>query len=205
MRRNSTVIVIDDDRRVRESLTALLSNCGLLVQSYECPLHFLAKIEPSGIACLIVDMRMPKMNGIELQTELLRRGWRLPTIIITAYGDVPSTVKAMQLGAIDVVEKPFSPMEMVTKIRTLADDGTAGCRPAAPVEAQRSRVALLTQRERDVCRLLLQGLSSKQIAVTLGVSVRTAQLHANRVRERLGVTSDRELLRAAPSLVCALA
>jgi RNA polymerase sigma factor (sigma-70 family) len=193
------VYVVDDDEAMRDSLRWLLESAGYRVACYASAERFLAAYRPGSPACLVLDVRMPGLTGLELQQELNRRSAALPIIFITGHGDVPMAVDALKSGAFHFVEKPFKSERLLELIEQASDSGL-------PVEAERARqrsvaarLATLTQREREVLDLVVQGRKNKQIAETLQISVKTVEVHRARAMEKMDVSSVAELVGAALS------
>ncbi len=190
-----TVFVVDDDNAVRNSLRLLLKSVGLASQPLGSAAEFLETYRPSQPGCLVLDVRMPGMSGLELQRELNLRGATIPVIFITGHGDIPMAVEAMQQGAFDFLAKPFRDQELIDRVqRALAKDGTT--RSALKErECIRERLESLTPREREVLSLMTQGKPNKIMAHELGVSQRTVEIHRARVMEKSGATSLAQLVR----------
>ena len=190
-----TVFVVDDDNAVRNSLRLLLKSVGLASQPLGSAAEFLETYRPSQPGCLVLDVRMPGMSGLELQRELNLRGATIPVIFITGHGDIPMAVEAMQQGAFDFLAKPFRDQELIDRVqRALAKDGTT--RSALKErERIRERLESLTPREREVLSLMTQGKPNKIMAHELGVSQRTVEIHRARVMEKSGATSLAQLVR----------
>jgi len=196
MSSETTIAIVDDDAAVREGLEALLTAKGYLVELYASAEAFLAALQQTQCACLVADVRMPGMSGLELQAELRRRSVALPVIVVTGHGDVPMAVAAVKAGAADFLEKPFEADALISSI-------AEALRPtAAPADlaAARTRIAELTPREREVMDLVTVGLSNKVIAHRLGIAVRTVEIHRARVMEKTGAQSLPELVRLAVGL-----
>jgi two-component system, LuxR family, response regulator FixJ len=190
-----TVFVVDDDNAVRNSLRLLLKSVGLASQPLGSAAEFLETYRPSQPGCLVLDVRMPGMSGLELQRELNLRGATIPVIFITGHGDIPMAVDAMQQGAFDFLAKPFRDQELIDRVqRALAKDATTR---AALRERERIRERLdsLTPREREVLSLMTQGKPNKIMAHELGVSQRTVEIHRARVMEKSGAGSLAQLVR----------
>ena len=190
-----TVFVVDDDNAVRNSLRLLLKSVGLASQPLGSAAEFLDTYRPSQPGCLVLDVRMPGMSGLELQRELNLRGATIPVIFITGHGDIPMAVEAMQQGAFDFLAKPFRDQELIDRVqRALAKDGTT--RSALEErERIRERLESLTPREREVLSLMTQGKPNKIMAHELGVSQRTVEIHRARVMEKSGAGSLAQLVR----------
>jgi len=192
----ATVFVVDDDEAVRDSLKLLLKSAGYTCELYPSAKSFLEARGGGKSGCLLADIRMPDMDGLELQEELLRRKTGLPVIIMTGHGDVPLAVRAMRAGAADFLEKPFNRAQLVTSLER------AFAKPASPASsaeasAAKAKIGELTDRERDVFELLVAGGQSKVIAHKLTISPRTVQVHRGRVMHKLGVQNLQDLVRLA--------
>jgi two-component system, LuxR family, response regulator FixJ len=191
-----TVFVVDDDEAVRDSLSLLLETAGHRVEAFESGAKLLGALRAERRGCIIADVRMPGMDGLELQRELLERGFRLPIIIMTGHGDVPIAVRAMKAGALDFVEKPFSEDAILDTVRlALAQVGRRG--PAASEGEVRERVSNLTQREREVLEAMVAGHPNKAIAHLLQISPRTVEIHRARVMDKMAARSLSHLVRLA--------
>jgi FixJ family two-component response regulator len=193
--REAIVHIVDDDEAICSSLRLLLKSRGIPASSHGSAEEFLAKYDPEQPGCLILDVRMPGMSGLELQDELNRRGAIIPVIFITGHGDVPMAVEAMRHGALDFLQKPFSDQDFTDRIqRGLATD----LRNRATLEEKdqiRARMAALTRRELQVLRLVTLGKPNKVIAGDLGVSQRTVEIHRAHLMEKMGATSLAHLVR----------
>lgn len=192
---NPTVHVVDDDPAVRQSLRALLKSVGRRFVGHASAEEFLKTYVPDKPGCLILDVRMPGMTGIELQKELERTGIDIPIIIVTAYGDVPTAVSALKDGAVDFLQKPFSRKALVDCIdRALAVDRQ---RRAIATECSgiEERLASLTPREREIMQQLIEGHANRKIAEALGLSVRTVEAHRAEVLRKMEVPSAASLVR----------
>jgi FixJ family two-component response regulator len=190
-----TVFVVDDNVGVLKSLRALLKSAGLGVETYASADEFLAAYEPTRPGCLVLDVRLRKSNGLDLQDELGRRKATLPIIILTGHGNVPTSVRALKAGAVDFLQKPVPPKVLLERIRAALDSD----RQARVVKNDRAvvldRIAHLTPREREVMELLVVGKTSKDIAGAMNVSVRTVEGHRRMVLAKLDVTSAAQLVR----------
>jgi len=195
MNLSPAVIIVDDDEAVRQSLRLLLKAAGLRTLAHASAQEFLAAWEPAQPGCLLLDVRMPGMSGIELQSELNRRGAILPVIFISGHGDIPLAVEAIQHGAFDFLPKPFRDEELLERVqRALALDA-ANRQLLAQRELLRQRHNSLTPREREVLALVTQGKPNKVMAGDLGVSQRTVEIHRARVMEKMGAQSLAQLVR----------
>jgi two-component system response regulator FixJ len=190
-----TICVVDDDGTVRDSLRELLESADYQVEDYDSALRFLASDAVSRCQCLIVDVRMPEMDGMALQRELTKRGHRVPVIAVTGHGDVPLAVRAMKAGAADFLEKPFSDEALLASIRVALQTAAspAPANPEAAVIAERMKD--LTDRERDVLDLLILGDANKVVAQKLAISFRTVEIHRARVLAKMEARSIAELVR----------
>ena len=189
------VYVVDDDEAVRESLAALLEAKSYTVRSFALARDFLAAAPSLRAGCLVADIRMPEMDGLELQRQLAARAFNFPLIVITGHGEVPLAVEAMKAGAIDFIVKPFAAEAILAGIEAgLARlVTTGGDDPLAATAA--ARLALLSPREREVLAGLLAGLPNKSIAYDLAISPRTVEIHRARVMDKMGARSLSELIR----------
>jgi two-component system response regulator FixJ len=191
------IYVVDDDEAIRRSLSFLLKTSGFAVQLFEGGLPFLKDAGHLAPGCVLLDVRMPDMDGLEVQRELRGRGVMLPVIIMTGHGDVDMAVQAMKAGASDFIEKPFEKAALLACIaaaqrQSVAERGLS----ARAMEAQ-SRLNVLTDRERDVLNGLVDGLPNKTIAYDLGISPRTVEIHRANLMQKLEVRSLAEALRIA--------
>lgn len=191
----ATVFVVDDDEAVRKSLRLLLKSQGMPVVTHESAAEFLATYDPEQPGCIILDVRMPGMSGLELQQELNRRGAVIPVVFITGHGDVPMAVEAMKHGAVDFLQKPFSDKELSDRIqRALATD-LRNRKLLDEKDRIRARLAALTRRELQVLQLVTLGKANKVIAGDLGVSQRTVEIHRAHLMQKMGATSLAHLVR----------
>ncbi len=197
---SNSVFVVDDDDGVRTSLGILLDSAGYRPVPFCSALDFLGQYDPAHPGCLLLDMRMPGMNGMDLLQELSRRGAFLPVIFITGHGDVPMAVEAMKSGAFDFLQKPFSQRDLLDRIsRALAADAEAR-QALLLTEELRRRHSTLTPREREVMALIVTGLANKVIAMDLKLSERTVEIHRARVMEKMATRSVAHLVRMAMTL-----
>lgn len=191
----SLVHVVDDDEAVRGSLKLLLKSAGLATRAYASAAEFLAEHDDGRPGCLVLDIRMPGMDGLELQDELNRRGAMIPVIFITGHGDVPMAVEAMRRGAMDFLQKPFRDEDLIDRVRkALALDRCNRAQVEAR-DAIRRKLAGLTPREMQVLRLLALGKSNKQMAGELGVSQRTVEIHRAHLMHKTEANSVAQLVR----------
>lgn len=191
------VFVVDDDPAMRDSLRWLIESTGLHVETFADAYAFLARIRPDLPGCLVLDVRMPGMSGLDLQTELARRGIGLPTIVLTGHAEVPMAVRAVKAGAIDFIEKPFSDQLLLDRVRQgIEMDHQERDGRARRAEVLR-RMGLLTHREREVLDLVVGGKANKEIAAALGLSPKTVEVHRAHVMEKMQASSVAELVRLA--------
>ena len=191
------VFVVDDDADVRDSLCALLNASGHKVEDFPSAIAFLAGWTAERRGCLIADIRMPDMDGLELQQELIKRQSALPVIIITGHGDVPLAVRAMKAGALDFIEKPFDDDVLLASVKRALDLAQRSQTHSAVAHQAEERIATLTQRERQVLELLVAGRSNKVIAFELDISPRTVEIHRAHVMEKMQARSLSDLVRLA--------
>lgn len=194
----STVYVVDDDEAMRAALRRLLESVGLPVETFATAAAFLETAQPSWAGCAVLDLRMPEIDGLELQARLRDAGIRLPIIMISAHGEVDSAVLAMKHGAIDFLRKPYQPAVLIARIRE-AFDADARRRAAEARQAAREEaLARLTPREREVFDYFIEGRTSKQIALQLGLSSKTVDIHRAHILLKLQVSSVVDLVRLFP-------
>jgi len=197
MANQSTVHIIDDDNAVRESLLALVTMKGLNAQGYSSAESFLANLQPSDTGCVVCDVRMPGLTGLQLLEKMAERKSTLPVIIITAYADVPTAVRAMQAGAVTFLEKPANDTDLIAAIQqalNLEQAQQALRKQKADVE---NKLTTLTQDEIAVMRKMLEGLPNKRIASDLDIGLRTVELRRSNIMKKMGAGSLAELVRLA--------
>ena len=192
---NYTVHIVDDEEPVRKSLAFLLATAGFTVRLHESATAFLAAAASIREACLVTDLRMPDMSGVDLLRQLQARKIRLPAIVITGHGDVPMAVEAMKAGALDFIEKPFDDDVLIAAIKRAATTLDAGPAIREDVGAIHARLALLTERERQVLSGVVAGLPNKSIAYDLEISPRTVEVHRASVMSKMQAKSLPELVR----------
>jgi FixJ family two-component response regulator len=197
--RDRLIYVVEDDDALRDSLCWLIESAGYRVSAYGNAESFLAYLEPEARGCVVLDVRMPGMSGLELQERLIRRGQHVPIIFITGHGDVPMAVSAIQRGAVDFIEKPFQDQELLKRIDSVmrTERGSLEFRERQRLVA--SRLAMLSRREREVMDRVVEGKPNKWIAQELGISVKTVEAHRARMMGKLDVSSVAELVRLSVS------
>ena len=190
-----SVYIVDDDEAVRSSLRFLIRSVGLPAQVFASASDFLGAYDPRHPGCLLLDVRMPGMSGLDLQQELNRRGATIPVVFITGHGDVPMAVAAMQHGAFDFLQKPFRDQDLLDRVqRAMARDAESRGRLAARTEIL-TRLDSLTPREKEVMQLVTRGKANKVAGAELGVSQRTVEIHRAHVMEKMRAGSLAELVR----------
>jgi FixJ family two-component response regulator len=190
-----TVFIVDDDAGVRDSLAMLLELKGFRTRTFAAAEAFLAEYRPEWPGCLVLDLRMPGMTGLELQADLARRGSTLPVIVITAHGDVATTRSALKGGAVDFIEKPIDDEVLVAAIAAALDRDARERERAQAAAGAAERLARLTGREREVLALVAEGRHNREIAVALGISPRTVEVYKARMMEKLQVRRVPDLVR----------
>lgn len=201
MNDTATVYVVDDDDQVRKSLRWLIEPLGLRVIACPDAYQFLDQYDPGTLGCLVLDVRMPMMSGLELQALLSKRGIGLPIIFISGHADVPMSVRAMKAGAFDFLEKPFNGQALLDSIqRAVAEDRLRREEREAESEV-RTRLEMLSERERQVMNLILAGQTNKRIADQLGITVRTVEAHRARIMDKMHADSMMLLARMFASPV----
>ena len=192
----ATVFVVDDDASVRKMLVRLIQTAGMEVKSFASAQEFLDHGPPESPACVVLDVQMPGLSGLDLQAELNSRNIRTPIIFITGHGNIPTSVKAMKGGAVDFLTKPFKITDLLGIIQeALKKDERLQAARAETVEVQ-SRIQTLTPREHEVLGLVAKGLLNKQIAAELGAAESTVKIHRGRVMQKMQVQSVADLVRA---------
>jgi FixJ family two-component response regulator len=197
---NPVVYFVDDDASVRRALARLARSAGLDAEEFASAGEFLARRRDDRPCCAVFDLRMPEVDGLELQQRLRTSGEELPVIFLSGHGDVPSSVRAMKAGAIDFLTKPCEDDELLAAIRQAIDRSMHARAEHAERVHLRARFAALTARERQVCELVATGMLNKQVAFDLGISEKTVKVHRARVMQKLGVDSLADLVRLVGSL-----
>lgn len=190
------VFIVDDEEAIRNGLKWLFESSGIVAETFESGETFLNAFNQGLSGCLLLDVRMPGMTGLELFERLQQRGCALPVIFLTGHGDIPMAVEAIHKGAADFIEKPASDNQLVEKVANCIHKNEEWRRKMASSETFRTRLNTLTSRELEVMRLILAGRLNKNIADELGISMRTVEVHRARVLEKMGVNSAVELAQA---------
>jgi RNA polymerase sigma factor (sigma-70 family) len=189
------VFIVDDDEAVRDSLRLLLKSVGLNPLPLASAQEFLDVYDPAHPGCLVLDVRMPQMSGLEVQEQLNLRGAVIPVIFITGHGDVPMAVEAMQAGALDFLQKPFRDQDLIERIQRALEKDRTNRAALSQRGVLRERLESLTPREREVLSLVVAGKPNKIMAADLNVSQRTVEIHRSRVMEKMGAASLAQLVR----------
>jgi FixJ family two-component response regulator len=190
----ATVFVIDDDAGVRQALESLIGSVGLRVACFASPEEFLSQRHTDSPSCLVLDVRLPGLSGLDLQRELASTPYRIPIIFITAHGDVPMAVRAMKGGAVEFLPKPFRDQDLLDAIWYALDLDRAAKARSVELDSVQSRVARLTQRQRQIMLRMLDGRLNKQIAAELELSENTVKVHRRRIMERMRAANFAELV-----------
>jgi FixJ family two-component response regulator len=197
---DAVVIIIEDDASMREAIMTLIETVGLNGHMYASGQEFLQHAPPDGPSCLVLDVRLPGLSGLNLQRELAMRGMDIPIIFITGHGDIPMSVQAMKAGAVEFLTKPFRDQDLLDAIAQALERDRAARRQRADMTALRQRYDTLTAREREVMRLTVAGLLNKQIASELGTSEKTVNIQRGRMMQKMQADSIAALVRIAEKL-----
>ena len=192
-----TIYVIDDDEAMRDSVQWLLEGHDFRVRSFESAEVFLARYDPREVACLIVDIRMDGMSGLELQDRLIERNSPLPIAFITGHGDVPLAVDTMKKGALDFIQKPFNEQQLVPLVERMLEQARANCAEHQQAASRDALLSKLTGREAQVLERIVAGRLNKQIADDLGISIKTVEAHRANIMEKLNANTVADLLKIA--------
>jgi two-component system response regulator FixJ len=194
-RKKPTIYIVDDDDGMRRALTVLMQTVGYNAVAYERPTEFLQKLDPNQPGCLVLDVRMPEMSGLEVQQQLNRNGSMLPVILITGHGDIPMAVQAMKDGAFDFLQKPFRDQDLLDRINGAIKQDAENRELVERHADLKRRVESLTPREREVMGLVVDGRANKVIAIDLGLSERTVEIHRANVMEKMQARSVAHLVK----------
>jgi FixJ family two-component response regulator len=197
---NAVVFIIDDDASLRDALKRTFRSVGLDAEAFGSTAEFLQSTRPDVPSCLVLDVRLPGLSGLDFQTELAKAELSIPIIFITGHGDIPMSVKAMKAGAVEFLTKPIRDQDLLDAVRVALDRDRERREREQSVSRLRVRLATLTAREREVIALVTSGLMNKQIAGELGVSEITVKVHRGNLMKKMGAKSVAELVRMADML-----
>jgi FixJ family two-component response regulator len=196
----SVVFVVDDDPGVRQALQSLLKSVGLRVELFSSAAEFLAHKLPNTPSCLVLDVRLPGVSGLDFQTELAKAKIQIPIVFITGHGDIPMTVRAMKAGAVEFLPKPFRDQDLLDAVRVGLDRDLARLSSDKATSALAANFQSLTAREQQIIALVTSGLMNKQVAAEIGVSEITVKVHRGNVMRKMGAKSLADLVRMADAL-----
>jgi FixJ family two-component response regulator len=196
----SIVFVVDDDASLRDALSSLLRSVGLRVEVFGSTADFLKGRLPDAVSCLVLDIRLPGVSGLDFQAELAKAGIHIPIIFITGHGDIPMTVRAMKAGAVEFLTKPFRDQDLLDAVQVALERDRSRRAEDNAVHDLRTRFESLTPREQEVIGLVTAGLMNKQVAAELGVSEITVKVHRGNIMKKMGARSLADLVRMADAL-----
>jgi two-component system response regulator FixJ len=194
-KRKPVIYIVDDDDGMRRALTVLMTTVGYTPIAFDKPSEFLAKYNPNQPSCLVLDVRMPEMSGLEVQQQLNRSGSMLPVILVSGHGDIPMAVQAMKDGAFDFLQKPFRDQDLLDRINGALKLDTKNRESVDRMADLTQRAESLTPREREVMALVVDGKANKVIAIDLGLSERTVEIHRANVMDKMGARSVAHLVK----------
>jgi two-component system response regulator FixJ len=194
-KRKPVIYIVDDDDGMRRALTVLMTTVGYQPLAFSRPAEFLAKYDPNQPGCLVLDVRMPEMSGLEVQQQLNRTGALLPVILVTGHGDIPMAVQAMKDGAFDFLQKPFRDQDLLDRINAALKQDAQNRESVDRLADLRQRAESLTPREREVMGHVVDGKANKVIAIDLGLSERTVEIHRANVMEKMAARSVAHLVK----------
>jgi FixJ family two-component response regulator len=197
---SEVVFVVDDDASMRDAISRLLNAVGLTVQTFSSAKEFLNRKLPDVAGCVVLDVRLPGLSGLDLQREMVERGIHIPVIFITGHGDIPMSVQAMKAGAVEFLTKPFRDQDLLDAVRSGIQLDREGRKERAELAELRDGLRQLTPREREVMSLVVAGLLNKQIALRLGTSEKTIKIHRSHVMQKMRADSLADLVRMSQKL-----